>query len=71
MDIHKKLINEDTYLYGYEPIKTWISIHEYLLFTDIHCRISLHGYPCLNINVNIHICTDDCSLTSKNHGYPR
>jgi len=32
--------------------------------------MSLHGYPCLNINVDIHACVDNWRPTSKNHGYP-
>jgi len=35
--------------------KTRISIYGYLSFTDIHCGMSLHGYPCLDINADIHI----------------
>jgi len=33
-------------------------------------RMSLHGYPWLDINVDIHTCMDNWRLTSKNHGYP-
>ena len=64
MDIHK---SKDTWLIF---IKTWVTIHEYLSFTDIHCRMSLHGYPCLDINVDIHTCMDTWRLTSKYHGCP-
>ena len=38
--------------------KTWISIHGYFL-TDIHCRMSLHEYPCLDINVDIRTWMDN------------
>jgi len=51
MDIHKSMDNLRLI-----SIKTWISIHVYLLFTDIHCRMSLHGYLCLDINLDIHTC---------------
>jgi len=51
-------------------IKTWISIYGYLFLTDVHCGMSLHGYPCLDINVDIHACIDNWRLTSKKHGYP-
>jgi len=30
-----------------------MSIHGYLRFTDINCSMSLHGYPWLDINVDI------------------
>ena len=47
-------------MYGMTDIrKTWISICEYLLFTNIHWEMSLHGYPCLDINVDIHACMDN------------
>jgi len=49
--------------------KTWISIHKYLFFTDIHCRMSLYGYPCLDTNVDIRTCMDNWRLTSKINGY--
>jgi len=39
--------------------KTWISINGYLFLTDIHFRMSLHGYPCLDIYVDIHTCMDN------------
>ena len=29
------------------------------LFTDIHCGMSSHGYPCLDINVDIHAGMDN------------
>jgi len=37
---------------------------------DIHCRMSLQGYPSLDINENIYTCMDDWRLISKNHEYP-
>ena len=40
------------------------------IFTDIHCRMFLHGYPCLDINVDIHTFMYNWRLTSENHGYP-
>jgi len=36
-----------------------MSIYIYLLFTDIYCGMSLHGYPCLDINVDINACMDN------------
>ena len=33
-------------------------MNEYVLFTDIHRGMSLHGYPYLDINVDIHACMD-------------
>jgi len=63
-DIHKS--KDDWRLIS---VKTWISIHGYLLFTDIHRKIALHGYPCLNINVDIHTCMGNWRLTFKNPGY--
>jgi len=47
-------------------MKTWISIHGYLFSNGIHCRMSLHGYPCLdNINVDIHTCMDNWRMAQK------
>jgi len=37
---------------------------------DIHCGISLQGYPCLDINVDIHACMDNWRLISKKYVYP-
>jgi len=34
-------------------------MHGYLLLTGIHCVMSLHGYLCLDINVDIHACIDN------------
>jgi len=65
MNIHKSMDN-----WRLLSIKTWISINGNLFFTDIHCGMSLHGYPCLDINVDIHACMDNWRMTSKNHGYP-
>jgi len=48
----------------------WIAIDGYLLLTNFYCGMSLHGYPCLDINVDIHACINNWRLTSKNHGYP-
>ena len=50
--------------------KTWISLYGHLLLTDIHSGMSLHWYPCLDINVDISDCMDNWRLTSKYHGYP-
>jgi len=46
-------------------IKTWTSIHGYLLFTDIHCKMSLHEYPCLDIIMDTPTCMDNWRLTPK------
>ena len=51
MDTHKSMDNW-TNIH-----KIQLSIHGYLLSTDIHCRISSHGYSCLDINVDILILT--------------
>jgi len=32
--------------------------------------MSIHGYPCLDINVDIHTCMDNWRVTWENHGYP-
>jgi len=62
-------INKSMDIWRLISIKTLISIHGYLLLTDIHGRMSFHGNPCLDINVDIHTCMDSWRLTSKNHGY--
>ena len=54
MDIHKSMDN-----WRLISTKIWIIIYGYLLFTDIHCGMSLHGYPCLDINVDIHAYMDN------------
>jgi len=53
MDIHKSMDDR-----GHIQ-KTRTSIHGYLLFTDNHSRMSLHGYPDLDINVDIYTYIDD------------
>jgi len=64
MNIHKSIDN-------WRHIHKNIDIHLWIyIFTDIHCGMSLHGYPCLEINVDIHAWMDNWRLTSKNHGYP-
>ena len=52
MDIHRnprisKWISIKAWITELISIKTWISTHGYLLFTGIHCGMSLHGYPYL------------------------
>ena len=47
-----------------------MDIHLWIYIKDIHCGKDLHGYPCLDINVDIHACMDNWRLASKNHGYP-
>jgi len=49
-------------------IKTWIYIHGYLLFTDINCRMSMHGYLCLDIHIGVHTCKSNWRLTSIDQG---
>jgi len=63
MDIHRnprisKWIFIKSWISEGISIKTWTSIYGYFMFTDIHCGMSLHGYPCLDINVDIHACMD-------------
>jgi len=76
MDIHRnarisKWISIKAWIIEYwYPLKHAISTHGYLLFMDIHCIMFLCGYPCLDINMDIHTCMDNWRLTSKNHGYP-
>jgi len=60
MDIHKSMDN-----WRLISIKTWISIYGYLLFTDIYCGMFLHGYPCLDINVDIYACLDNWKHVKK------
>jgi len=64
MDIHKntrvsKWISTKAWILKTDIHKTWISIYGYFLFTDIHCGMSEHGYPCLDINVDIHAFRDN------------
>ena len=50
-------------------MKIPISINWYLLFTDINCRMSVHGYPFLDINMDIRTWMDNWRLSSKNYVY--
>ena len=37
-----------------------MDIHSWeFIFADIHCKMSLHGYPCLDIDVDIHTYMDN------------
>jgi len=47
MDIHNSIDN-----WGLISIKTRISIHKYLLITDIHCRMSLHPWLDIHVDMN-------------------
>jgi len=57
MDIHLWIF----IVYGYplQNVLVWISLLGYLLFTDIHCSISLYGHLYLDINVDIHTYMDN------------